>query len=77
MAAIFSPSARRRKLETDLPLDLGADDPLAAALLGAVVGDAGALDEPEVGDGDDAALVRHHVLHPELAGGGDDLGAAG
>jgi hypothetical protein len=32
--------------------------------------------KPEVGDRDDAALVRDHVLHPELPGGGDDLGPA-
>jgi hypothetical protein len=55
---------------------LGADDALAAAFLRAVVGDGGALDEAEVGDGDDAALVRDDVLHAELAERADDLGAA-
>jgi hypothetical protein len=60
-----------------LLVGLGADDALAAALLRAVVGDGGALDEAEVGDGDDAALVGDDVLHAELAGGADDLGAAG
>ena len=64
-------------LDEILVVGLGADDALAAALLGAVVGDAGALDEAEVGDGDDAALVGDDVLHAEFAGGGDDLGAAG
>jgi hypothetical protein len=56
---------------------LGADDALAAAFLRAVFGDGRALDEAEVGDGDDAALVGDDVLHAELALGVDDLGAAG
>ena len=44
-------------LDEILLVGLGADDALAAALLGAVVGDGRALDEALVGDGDDAALV--------------------
>lgn len=54
----------------------GTDDALAAAFLGAVVGDGGAFDEAEVGDGDDAAFVGDDVFHAEFAGGGDDLGFA-
>jgi hypothetical protein len=46
---------------------LGADDALAAAFLRAVFGDGCALDEAEVGDGDDATLVGDDVLHAELA----------
>ena len=60
-----------------LLVGLGADDALAAALLGAVGGDGRALDEAEVRDGDDAALVGDDVLHAQLTGVVDDLGAAG
>ena len=42
--------------------ELRALGPLAAALLQAVLGDGGALDEAGVGDGDHAALVGHDVL---------------
>ena len=60
-----------------LVVGFGADHTLAAAFLRAVVGHRGALDECEVGDGDDAALVRDDVLHAEFAGRTDDFGATG
>ena len=64
-------------LDEILVVRLSADHAFAAALLRTVFGDRRALDEAEVGDGDDAALVGDDVLHPELAGEGLDLGAAG
>ena len=51
--------------------------PLPPRFWRAVVGDGGALDEAEVGDGDDAAFVGDDVFHAEFALGVDDLGAAG
>ena len=61
-------------LDEVLLVGLGADDALAAAFLRAVFGDGGALDEAEMGDGDDAAFVGDDVFHAEIAEGADDLG---
>ena len=55
---------------------LHAHDAFAAAALGAVGGDGGALEEAVVGDGDDGALIGDEVLHGDLALRGGDLGAA-
>src|ERR1017187_4549014 len=52
---------REQVLDEILVVCLRPDDALAAAPLGAVVGDSCALDEPQVRDRDDAALVRDHV----------------
>ena len=49
----------------------------APPALGAVGGDAGALDVARVGDGDRHVLVGDHVLHRDLVHRVDDLGAAG
>ena len=49
---------------------------LAAALLGGVDGEGGALDVAAVGEGDDAGFVGHEVLEVDVAGHGDDLGEA-
>ena len=60
-------------LDEVLLVGLGADDPLAAAPLAAVFRHRRALDEAEVGCGDDATLVGNDILHPELAHRADDL----
>ena len=57
--------------------ELGALGTLAAALLEAVLGDRGALDEAGVRDGDHAAFVGHDVFHREVAFLGGDLRLAG
>ena len=54
-----------------------ADDPLATALLGAVRADGRSLDEPLVGDGDDAPLVGDEVLDGDLPLLGNELGETG
>ena len=54
-----------------------ADPPLAPAFLLAVNVDRTSLDIAPMGHGDDHVLFHDHVLHPNLAGLGDDLGATG
>src|ERR1700757_4722780 len=44
-----------------------ADDALASAALRAKCAHRRALDQPAVGDADDAALIRDEVLHVDLA----------
>src|SRR5690606_35969968 len=68
---------REEVLDEIVVVGIRTDDTLAAALLGAELGDAGALDEAGVGDGDDHALVGDDVLHAEVAHVGHDLGFAG
>ena len=53
-----------------------ADDALAAAALGAIGADGGALDQAGVGDGDDDAFVGDEVFDGDLAFVGDQLGEA-
>ena len=50
-----------------------ADHALAAAPLRPERADRRPLDEPAVGDADDATLVRDQVLHVDLALVGDEL----
>ena len=54
----------------------GADDALAAALLGTVFSDRGAFNKAKVRKGDDSALVGDHVVHAQFPGIIDNLGAA-
>ena len=54
-----------------------ADDPLATALLGAVRADGRSLDEPLVGDCDDASLVGDEVLDGDLPLLRNELGETG
>ena len=53
-----------------------ADDALAAAALGAIGADGGALDEAGVGDGDDDAFVGDEVFDGDLAFVGNNVGQA-